>query len=106
MPVGFAGGRIPQIPANILLVKNVTVCGLNLGYYYGWSPYDARYDYEDRMRATMNSLFGWFEEGRLRPEISHRYRLDQFREAMATVLGRKSIGRVVIVMNEEAERRS
>ena len=31
-PIGFAGGRIPQIPANILLVKNVTVCGLNMGY--------------------------------------------------------------------------
>ena len=103
-PIGFAGGRIPEIPANILLVKNVTVCGLNMGYYYGWSPYDARYDHEDRMRALMDRLFGWFEAGRLTPAISHRFRLEQFREAMATVLGRQSIGRVVLVMNEEAER--
>src|SRR5690606_20036933 len=72
-PVGFAGGRIPQIPANILLVKNVTVCGLNLGYYYGWSPYDARYDYEGRMRALMDRLFEWFGAGRLRPVVSHAF---------------------------------
>ena len=30
--IGFAEGRIPQIPANILLVKNVTV----IGFYYGY----------------------------------------------------------------------
>ena len=102
-PIGFAGGPISQIPANILLVKNVTVCGLNMGYYYGWSPQDVRYEYEERMRALMDQLFGWFEAGRLDPVISHRYRLEQYREAMATVLGRQSIGRVVIVMNEEAQ---
>lgn len=102
MPVGFAGGRIPQIPANILLVKNVTVCGLNLGYYYGWSPYDARYDYEDRMRALMDLLFGWYEAGRLKPTVSHAFPIERFQEAMAAVLGRQSIGRVVLLMNEAA----
>ena len=103
-PIGFAAGRIPQIPANILLVKNLSVVGLNVGYYYGWSPYDARYDYEDRMRALMDRILGWYAAGALNPVVSHRFRLDQYREAMATVLGRKSIGRVVLVMNEEAER--
>ena len=32
IPMGFASGTIPQIPANILLVKNVTV----IGFYYGY----------------------------------------------------------------------
>lgn len=31
LPLGFASGTVPQIPANILLVKNLTV----LGFYWG-----------------------------------------------------------------------
>ena len=34
--MGFASGTIPQIPANILLVKNVTVIGFYYGYWNGW----------------------------------------------------------------------
>ena len=36
IPMGFASGTIPQIPANILLVKNVTVIGFYYGWYNGW----------------------------------------------------------------------
>ncbi len=36
IPMGFASGTIPQIPANILLVKNVTVIGFYYGYWNGW----------------------------------------------------------------------
>lgn len=102
MPVGFAGGTIQQIPANILLVKNITVCGLNLGYYMGWSPRDMREAYAPRMREGMERLFGWYREGRLRPRVSHAFPLERFQEAMATVLGRQATGRVALVMGAEA----
>jgi len=104
MPVGFAGGTIQQIPANILLVKNITVCGLNMGYYMGWSPKDVRYEYADRMREMIAQLFEWFEAGHLNPIISHTFALENFQDAMTTVLGRQSIGRVALVMDEEAGR--
>ncbi len=104
MPVGFAGGTIQQIPANILLVKNITVCGLNMGYYMGWSPDDVRHEYADRMREMMAQLFSWFEEGYLNPIISHTFALPDFQDAMSIVLGRQSIGRVALVMDEEARR--
>lgn len=98
MPVGFAGGDIPNIPANLLLVKNLTVCGLNLGYYYGWSPQDMRHEYEPRMRALMQQLFDWCVAGKINPQVAATYPLEQFQQAMADVLGRKSIGRVAVVM--------
>lgn len=104
MPVGFAGGTIQQIPANILLVKNITVCGLNMGYYVGWSPDDVRFEYADRLQETMAQLFEWFDAGRLNPIVSHTFPLDDFQHAMAEVLGRRSIGRVAVVMDEEADR--
>ena len=102
MPVGFAGGTIQQIPANILLVKNITVCGLNMGYYVGWSPNDMRNEFADRMQKVLAQLFAWFEEGRLNPEVSHCFALAEFQQAMAIVLGRQSIGRVALVMDQEA----
>ena len=82
MPVGFAGGDIPQIPANLLLVKNLVVCGLNMGLYYGWSPNDMRYVYEDRMRANMEKLFHWFVEGRINPVVDITYPLARVHQAM------------------------
>ncbi len=104
MPVGFAAGKIQQIPANILLVKNITVCGLNMGYYVGWSPDDVRDKYADRMAAMMAQLFTWYDEGRLKPRVSATFALDDFQQAMAMVLGRKAQGRVAVVMDEEAAR--
>jgi NADPH2:quinone reductase len=97
MPVGFASGRIPQIPANLLLVKNITVCGLSFGYFLGWGPRDVRRECEGRVRAVMDRLCRWYEEGQIHPHISHRFPLEEFQEAMATVIERKSIGRVALV---------
>ena len=33
LPIGFAGGEVPQIPANIMLVKNVSAIGFWWGDY-------------------------------------------------------------------------
>ena len=104
MPVGFAGGTIQQIPANLLLVKNISVCGLNMGYYYGWSPDDVRHEQGPRMQALLAQLFVWYEAGYLNPRVSHTFALDDFQDAMAVVLGRLSQGRVAVVMDGEAKR--
>ena len=82
-----------------MLVKNITVCGLNMGYYMGWSPKDVRHQYADRMREMMAQLFAWFEEDRLNPRVAQVFPLDDFQAAMAMVLGRQAIGRVAIVMD-------
>lgn len=97
MPVGFAGGEIPQIPANLLLVKNLAVCGLNLGLYFGWGPRDERALHEPRMRALMDRLFQWFEAGAIKPVIGRTYPLSEYRLAMADVLARRSLGRIALV---------
>jgi NADPH2:quinone reductase len=101
-PIGFAGGTIPQIPANILLVKNVTVCGLNLGYYFGWSPHDVRYKYVDRLSRDVATLCQWYNAGRISLATSHTFPLEQFQEAMQVVVQRRSLGRVVLRCTEDA----
>jgi NADPH:quinone reductase len=104
MPVGFAGGDVPQIPANLLLVKNLIVCGLNMGIYFGWGPRDLRYEYEERMRTHMQKLFDWFVAGHINPRVERTYPLSDAFQAMDDVLNRRAMGRIAVVMDEEARR--
>ena len=95
--IGFAGGMVPQIPANHLLVKNITVCGLFLGYYCGWGREDVRYDHRDHLAADVERLTGWWREGKLSLHTSHVLPLEDFQEAMRIVTSREAMGRVVVV---------
>jgi NADPH:quinone reductase-like Zn-dependent oxidoreductase len=56
------------------------------------------------MRDLMDRMFGWYTSGEIKPVNGEVFRLDQFQDAMAAVLGRKSLGRVALVMGEEAKR--
>ena len=86
--IGFAGGRIPQIPANILLVKNVSAVGFYWGSYRRRDP--------ARIQAQFEQLFRWYRAGRLKPHVSHVLPLARVADAMALLLGRKSTGKVVL----------
>ena len=57
-----------------------------------------RYEFEDRMRATMQQLFDWCVAGKIKPRNGAIYPLADFQQAMADVLGRQAIGRVAVVM--------
>lgn len=94
--VGYASGDIPAPPVNLLLVKNMSIIGLNFGTYMGWSPGDDGSAYLGRLGALHADLARMFAEGRLRPVVSHRFALDDFNPAMQTVLGRQSVGKVVL----------
>jgi NADPH2:quinone reductase len=94
--VGFAGGGIPTLQTNILLLKNIGVIGVNWGTYVGWSPGDGRRDYAPAARALWDQLMVWWQQGALKPEIHAAYPLEQFREAMAEVSARRSAGRVIL----------
>ena len=50
------------------------------------------------MRASMETMFRWFEEGKLRPTTSHRFPLVDYAAALDAVLARQAIGKVVLEM--------
>lgn len=95
--VGYAAGAIPTVTANILLLKNIVVAGVNWGTYVGWSPGDNRRLHAARARDLWAQLMEWWRQGALKPEVHATYPLAQFREAMADVRERRSAGRVVII---------
>jgi len=87
--IGFAGGPVPQIPANILLVKNVAA----MGFYFGsWRRH--RPDVAARSFAALN---GMVDAGQLQPLVSHRLPLAEFRQALGLIQARQSTGKVVLL---------
>ncbi|UZD92525.1 NADPH:quinone oxidoreductase family protein [Cognatishimia activa] len=88
LPIGFASGDVPQIPANHMLVKNLTVIGVYWGGYLKYKP--------SVVTESMAKLFAWYEEGKLKPHISHSLPLEKTADAMALLKARKSTGKVVI----------
>ena len=90
IPLGFASGDIPQIPANILLVKNLTVLGLYWGGYARLNP--------SVLSDSFKQLFKWYGEGRLSPHVSHSLPLEQSNEALELLRSRKSTGKVIVTM--------
>ena len=88
--VGFAGGTVQQIPANHLLVKNVTVIGLYWGDYLSFRP--------EVLTGSLATLMGWYAEGALHPHISHRLPLERAGEALELLRSRKSTGKVVVTI--------
>ncbi len=88
LPIGFAGGVVPQIPANILLVKNLTVIGLYWGAYASLRP--------DVMRESLARLFAWYEDGRLKPHVSHVLPLEEAEAGLDLLRSRAATGKVVI----------
>lgn len=98
--IGFASGTIPQIPANILLVKSISVIGFNFGLYLGWTPTDERKRHAQRLRDMMAVLFGLLSAGKIRPTSSDCYALKDFASAFEAVETGKSFGRVLIEVAE------
>lgn len=96
IPMGFASGTIPSLPANILLVKNITVIGIYWGYYMGWARQPALPTTPAKVREAFAQLFEWTLQGTLRPRTQSAFRLDQFREALQEISGRHVIGRAVL----------
>lgn len=92
--IGFASGSIPQIPANLLLVKNLTAIGFYWGAYQNLRP--------DLLRGSLATLLGWYGEGRLRPHVSHVVPLSEAGRALDLLRGRAATGKVVIVPEEPA----
>ena len=87
--VGFAAGKIPKIPTNLLLLKGSSLVGVFWGEFVRREP---------KLNAwNMTQLFAWLSDGSISPLISQRYPLSQASLALDALLDRKAIGKVVVL---------
>ncbi len=88
--IGFASGVIPNIPANLPLLKGISIVGVFWGTFAQRDP--------GTNLENMQTLLAWFEEGKLKPCISRTYSLDEAPQAMTDLLERRASGKLVVTI--------
>jgi NADPH:quinone reductase len=87
--IGFTGG-IGLARTNLVLIKGASVLGVRAGEAARKNPVLGE--------ARLQALLQWAEQGRIRPNVSHRLPLSEFAAAMRLLIERKVIGRVALVI--------
>jgi NADPH:quinone reductase len=87
--IGFTGG-IGLARTNLILIKGASVLGVRAGEAARRDPALGE--------ARMAALSAWAEQGKVRPNVSHRLPLQDVAQAMRLLIDRKAIGRVALVM--------
>lgn len=88
--IGFAGGEIPKLPANLALLKGAALIGVDVRQFGIYEP--------ELSERNVQDLFALYEEGKLHPPIERTYPLEQFVEAMEMAKSGTLAGRIVLTM--------
>jgi NADPH2:quinone reductase len=87
--VGFASGAIPQMAANLVLLKGAAVLGVFWGAFAQRQPEDNA--------ANFRQLFAWHAEGKLKPLVSKTYPLAEAGAAIEELGQRRAVGKLVVL---------
>ena len=87
--IGFAGGEIPRLPVNQVLLNNRTLIGVDWG---AWTMRDAAGN-----QALLAELMDLAGSGALHPVEPHEYPLDDVVGALTDLQDRKVAGKVVLI---------
>lgn len=94
--IGYAGGRIPEIKTNLLLVKNISLIGFNYGLYIGWGRVDERKKYAPRVRVMIEKLLTALSKNEMPMPVTQRFPFSDWEHAIDTTLSRRAIGKVIL----------
>jgi NADPH:quinone reductase len=86
--LGYAAGAIPAIPLNLVLLKGITVCGMEIRTFVG--------DHPDEAERDIRELAELFANGGVRPYIGARFPLHDAPAALRHVADRKALGKVIV----------
>ncbi len=92
--IGFVAGEIPSVKVNYLLLKNISVAGLQ------WSDYRERAP--EKVRAAQESIFGLWRAGYVRPVVMRAFAFEEAAEAMTLVRNGDVRGKVVVNVRNPA----
>lgn len=88
--IGFAGGDVPQFPANLMLVKNIEAIGVYFGGYQSFAP--------DVLTGVLAQLLDWQGAGALDPHVSHLLPFEAAGEGFTLLRERRATGKIVVTV--------
>ena len=88
--IGFAGGRVQAVPANLILVKGISIVGVDRGSESQRNP--------ALLAAGLGELLGWWKAGRLKPVVGKTFPLAETGAAMEALLSRRYPGKIVVAV--------
>jgi len=86
--IGFAGGAIPRLPINQVLLRNRAIVGVDWGAWAGSFP--------DAQRALLRELLAWTASRRLNPAEPSTYPFERASAALDDLVNRRAFGKVVL----------
>jgi NADPH2:quinone reductase len=86
--VGFAGGPIPALPANLSLMKGAALVGVDVRQFLQFEGAKAA--------AHLSELLGWVADGRLTPIVGRTFPLEEFAQALQFALSGQGLGKTVV----------
>lgn len=91
--IGFASGTVPQIPANHLLVKDISALGFSFGKVRAGSP--------DLMREALNQIIDLWKVDQINPFVSNVFPLSDAKSALKIVRDRLAKGKIALLVSED-----
>jgi NADPH2:quinone reductase len=86
--IGFAGGEIPQVKVNRLLLRNLTVTGISMDSMDTERP--------GTLRMVRDAVQGLLDDGRIHPFVGHRHSMSDAADALRSIEHRTALGKVVV----------
>jgi NADPH2:quinone reductase len=87
--IGFAGGAIPALPWNLMLLKGASVVGVFWGDFVRREP--------KAFAQGLRELARWYGEGKIKPVVDTRLPMHRLREAYARMGTRQVHGKLLLV---------
>jgi NADPH:quinone reductase len=88
--VGFVGGPIPKLPANLTLMKGASLVGVDVRQFLLFEA--------ERAQSHLRRLLDWVVDERLSPPVGRRFPLGEFAQAMQFATSGTGTGKTVIEM--------
>lgn len=88
--IGFASGKVPVVKGSYLLLKNISVSGMQ------WTDYQARTP--KLVAEAQAELSRLYQRGFVRPRIMKTFPLESFADAAARLASRGVIGKLVLTI--------
>jgi len=86
--IGFSSGDIPALRLNRVLLKHISVLGLNIGGYHEHAP--------RRLHDAGARLYELYAAGRIKPLIQARYKLTDAALALRELADRRTVGKLIL----------